>query len=98
MDQSLSLPRSSSPSASRSAEIHSATASPPGSAAEEEPESPGRIPRSLITGADGSDPLAEGVALLGGVLLAVMALLVPVASVVGDSQSPVLTTTGRLGW
>jgi hypothetical protein len=98
MDQSLSLSHPSSPAPSRSAEACSATASTLGSAAEEEPESPGRTPRPLITGADSTDPLAEGVALVGGILLALMALVVPIASVVGDSHPPDTSTTVRLGW
>ena len=99
MDQTLSLTHPTSPSSAlRSAQAAAATAPPEGSAAEEEPESPGRSPRQVVPPAGGADPLAEGIALIAGMLLAVLAVLVPLATVVSDSHLPESSETVRAAW
>lgn len=55
---------------------------------DDEPDSPGRSPRSEQPDpADGSqDPLAESLGLLGGILIGVLSLLVPLATVIACSD------------
>jgi hypothetical protein len=86
MDQTLSLSHQTSPSSPRSVQA-SADTTPPGvTSPEEEPESPGRSPRQLSIHAAGPDPLAEGIALMAGMVVALMAVLVPLAVVLLDSE------------
>jgi hypothetical protein len=98
MDQPLSLSRQISPSSPRSVQTGTATVPPELPAAEEEPESPGRSPRQLHASAAGPDPLAEGLAFVAGMALALITLLVPLATVVHDVQPPQSSATVRAGW
>lgn len=98
MDQPLSpSPRISSCSP-QSTQAGAATAPPELPAAEEEPESPGRSPRQLQPIVAGPDPLAEGLAYVVGMALAMITLLVPLATVVHDAQPPDSSETVRVAW
>lgn len=94
MDQTFSLPQPTPPATLSPA----ATAQSQSGAAEEDPESPGRSPRQSTSRLAGPDPLAEGLALMAGMALALMALLVPLATVVCDSQPIETRETVRAGW
>lgn len=98
MDHSLSLSHQISSSSPRSTQTGTATAPPELPAAEEEPESPGRSSRQLQPFAAGPDPLAEGLAFVAGTALAVITLLVPLATVVHDARPPDSGETVRVGW
>ncbi len=98
MDQPVSLSHPISPSSPRSVQAGAATAPAELTAAEEEPESPGRSQKQLHPNAAGPDPLAEGLALIAGVALALMTLLVPLATVMHDVQLPESSETVRGGW
>ncbi len=88
MDQTLSLPHPSSPASPGSVHSPAVTASAGVTASDEEPESPGRSPRQIGPPAAGPDPLAEGMALMTGMVVALMAVLVPLAAVLLESQPP----------
>ena len=90
MDPLLSLPSQRPTTASQE------TSSPV--AAEEEPDSPGRSPRSSALPADAAatDPVAEGLALMAGVSIALLSLLVPLACVIGDRTVPELAGATRI--
>lgn len=96
MDQTLSL--SHHAPACGSGQTCAAMAQPQTSVAEEDPESPGRSPRQAIQPAVSPDPLAEGLALMAGVVLALMAVLVPLATVVHEARPPGAIQIGRLAW
>ena len=98
MDQPLSLSPRISSSSLRSTQAGAATPPPELPAAEEEPESPGRSPRQLHASAAGPDPLAEGLAFVAGMVLALITLLVPLATVVHEAQPPDSSETVRVGW
>lgn len=98
MDQPLSLSHQISPSSPRSVQTGTATVPPELPAAEEEPESPGRSSRQLHVAAASPDPLAEGLAFVAGMALALMTLLVPLATVVHDVQPPESREAVRAGW
>lgn len=98
MDQTLSLSHQTSSTSSRALQASVTTAPLEAVPSEEEPESPGRSPRHVRPSAAGPDPLAEGVAALAGVLLALMAVVVPLATVIGDSSPPPSTEALRVGW
>ena len=68
---------------------------------DEDPDSPGRSPRvasaaSPSTAADASDPLSEGLGFLGGVAIAMLALVVPLAVVICDPVRAPQPITGRM--
>jgi len=95
MDQTLSLSRPS-PAAYRPETF--CAASPPDPAAEEEPESPARSPRGAAPPTAAVDPLAEGISLLAGVALALIAVAVPVATVVLEPRSAPPPQALRARW
>jgi len=95
MDQTLSLSHQSTPASPGPAQA--AGASPLAASLDEEPESPGRSPRPSAASAAGNDPLAEGLAVVGGVLLALLTLLVPVVSVIAESPPGVPGPSVRAG-
>lgn len=99
MDQTLSLSHQTPP-APASVAPDSATAGALSQAPvpEEEPESPGRSPRQEIPPLPGSDPLAEGIAIVAGIALALMAIVVPLATVVSDSRPGETSETVRATW
>jgi len=98
MDQTLSLPHQASAPSPHSPQGFVASTLSEASPVEEDPESPGRSPRQFIPPAASPDPLAEGMALMAGVVLAVLTVLVPLAAVVSDSQRPASSETVRAGW
>lgn len=98
MDQPLSLSPRISSSSLRSTQAGAVTPPPELPASEEEPESPGRSPRQLQPIAAGPDPLAEGLSFVAGMALAVITLLVPLATVVHEVQPPDSSETVRVGW
>ena len=85
MDQTLSLSQSPASSSPRTVQASGASASGV-TPSEEEPESPGRSPRQHRTHAAGSDPLAEGMSIILGIALGLIAVLVPLTTVLLDSQ------------
>lgn len=99
MDQSLSLP--ACPSLTPPDPAAPPAAATPAAAATEEPDSPGRSPRpgtDLLAAATGEsaetgetispDPLAEGLGLLAGMAIALITLVVPLATVLCDPAAP----------
>lgn len=87
MDHSLSLPSHQHPvvpSASIASLDRPAVAD-----ADDEPDSPGRSPRFHLsaTAVQGSDPLAETLGQLGGVLIGLLSVLVPMAAVLDAPSS-----------
>lgn len=103
MDQTLSLSHQTSATSSRALQASVTSAPLEAVSPEEEPESPGRSPRHVRQSAAVPDPLAEGIAALAGVLLALMAVVVPLATVIGDSTigdstPPPSTEALRVGW
>lgn len=88
MDQTLILPHPSSPATPGSVQSPAVTVTAGVTASDEEPESPGRSSRQIIPPAASPDPLAEGLALMTGMVLALMAVLVPLATVLLESQPP----------
>lgn len=98
MEQTLPSSQQTSPSLPQSAQACAASATPQPAATDEEPESPGRSPRQFGLSAASPDPLAEGMALMAGMLLAFMAVLVPIAAVMSDSRLPESSETVRAGW
>lgn len=91
MDQTLSPPHQ--PALQASGAAHASEAASP----DEDPESPGRSSHQVSSRAVGSDPLAEGMALMVGTLLALTSLLVPLATVVFDRLPPASVETTRAG-
>ncbi len=96
MDQTLSLPHQTPSSGSDQA--RAGMAQPQAAVAEEDPESPGRSPRQATQPALSPDPLAEGMALMAGVVVALMTVLVPLATVVNEARPPGAIQIGRVVW
>jgi len=99
MDQSLSLP--ACPSLTPPDPAVPPAAAPPAAVAAEDPDSPGRSPRpdpDLLAARNGeaaetgaslsADPLAEGLGLLAGMAIALITLVVPLATVLCDPAAP----------
>lgn len=95
MEQTFSLSHPSSSSPARACQAPGTATPPENGAGEEDPESSGR---SSLPDSASPDPLAEGVALMAGVVLAVMTVLVPVATVVCDTPQPESSETVRAEW
>ena len=98
MDQTLSLSQQIASSTTRTDGASTASSPLETAPSEEEPESPARSPRQVSTSPALPDPLAEGMSLITGVILAVMAVLVPLATVVCDSHLPEASETVRAEW
>lgn len=98
MEQTLSPSHQTPQPSPASAQVRAACITPQAAAADEDPESPGRSPRQLPSPAASPDPLAEGMALIAGIVLALMAVLVPIAAVVSDSRLPESSDSIRAGW
>lgn len=98
MDQTFSLSSQSAPVSTASGQASAAVNSSVAAIADEEPESPDRSSRQDPSAPASPDPLAEGLAVLTGVVLALMAVLVPLAAVVSDSGRPEPSETVRAGW
>lgn len=80
MDQTLSIPQTV-------ADCRSAVISPSAAAtADEEPESPGRSPGGSPAASPLSDPLSDGLALLAGVAIGLIAVVVPLITVVCETR------------
>jgi len=98
MDQTLSLSQHPPQASPRPAQNPAAIASPPGPAGEEEPESPGRSPRQFASPGVTADPLAEAIAVVSGVILALTAVVVPLGLVLSESRHPSFSQSVRAGW
>lgn len=94
MDQPLSLTYQTPPVASGASQA----ADPPLAAAVDgDPESPGRSPHPSSAFSGTGDPLAEGMAAVGGVLLALLTVLVPVGTVIVESLPAAVGQEERAG-
>lgn len=96
MDHTLSLSRQSS-APPRPAEAGVTPTPAAVGPVEEEPESPGRSPRGSIHAAPVSDPLTDGLLLLAGIGIGLLAVLVPLATVICEPRAPLQDRVMRAG-